>query len=103
MKEQKGAEVVNYDYNDSICRQVSNREPQLQKFSKEHDVIVFVSGKKAPTEKLYIPYVKPKTRKAISWKTNLNWIPTGLKQPILWEYAEQPRLQCGLWKMWPPL
>lgn len=33
--------------NDSICRQVSNREPQLFRFSGEHDVIIFVSGKKS--------------------------------------------------------
>jgi len=51
MKEQKGTDEVNYDYNDSICRQVSNREPQLQKFSREHDVIVFVSGKKSSNGK----------------------------------------------------
>ncbi len=37
--------------NDSICRQVSNREPQLTKFSKEHDVIIFVSGKKSSNGK----------------------------------------------------
>lgn len=42
---------VEFDANDSICRQVSNREPQLQKFSKEHDVIVFVSGKKSSNGK----------------------------------------------------
>ncbi len=39
------------DANDSICRQVSNREPQLRKFSHEHDVIVFVSGKKSSNGK----------------------------------------------------
>jgi 4-hydroxy-3-methylbut-2-enyl diphosphate reductase len=39
------------DANDSICRQVSNREPQLQKFSKENDVIIFVSGKKSSNGK----------------------------------------------------
>ncbi|MBC7920138.1 MAG: 4-hydroxy-3-methylbut-2-enyl diphosphate reductase [Ferruginibacter sp.] len=39
------------DANDSICRQVSNREPQLQKFAAEHDVIVFVSGKKSSNGK----------------------------------------------------
>ncbi|MDN5211212.1 4-hydroxy-3-methylbut-2-enyl diphosphate reductase [Fulvivirgaceae bacterium BMA12] len=33
--------------NDSICRQVSNREPHLLKFAGNHDVIVFVSGKKS--------------------------------------------------------
>lgn len=41
----------NFDYNDSICRQVSNREPQLRKFSKEFDVVVFVSGKKSSNGK----------------------------------------------------
>jgi len=39
------------DANDSICRQVSNREPQLQRFAKEHDVIVFVSGRKSSNGK----------------------------------------------------
>ncbi|MFD2248328.1 4-hydroxy-3-methylbut-2-enyl diphosphate reductase [Pontibacter ruber] len=40
-----------FDANDSICRQVSNREPQLAKFATEHDVIVFVSGKKSSNGK----------------------------------------------------
>jgi 4-hydroxy-3-methylbut-2-en-1-yl diphosphate reductase len=40
-----------FDANDSICRQVSNREPQLEKFSKEKDVIIFVSGKKSSNGK----------------------------------------------------
>lgn len=38
---------VDFSANDSICRQVSNREPQLQHFSQENDVIIFVSGKKS--------------------------------------------------------
>ncbi|WP_340152225.1 4-hydroxy-3-methylbut-2-enyl diphosphate reductase [uncultured Marivirga sp.] len=37
--------------NDSICRQVSNREPKLLEFSKQHDVILFVSGKKSSNGK----------------------------------------------------
>lgn len=47
------AEITTLDYNanDSICRQVSNREPQLQRFSKENDVILFVSGKKSSNGK----------------------------------------------------
>ena len=36
-----------FDANDSICRQVSNREPQLDKFARQHEVIVFVSGRKS--------------------------------------------------------
>jgi len=35
------------DANDTICRQVSNREPQISIFASSHDVIVFVSGKKS--------------------------------------------------------
>jgi 4-hydroxy-3-methylbut-2-enyl diphosphate reductase len=37
--------------NDTICRQVSNRVPQLTKFANAHDVIVFVSGKKSSNGK----------------------------------------------------
>jgi 4-hydroxy-3-methylbut-2-en-1-yl diphosphate reductase len=40
-----------FDANDSICRQVSNREPQLEKFSQDNNVIVFVSGKKSSNGK----------------------------------------------------
>ena len=42
---------VDFDANDSICRQVSNREPQLQRFAQENDVILFVSGKKSSNGK----------------------------------------------------
>ena len=37
--------------NDTVCRQVSNREPHLKIFSKEHDIILFVSGKKSSNGK----------------------------------------------------
>ena len=40
-----------FDANDSICRQVSNREPQLTQFSQNNDVVVFVSGKKSSNGK----------------------------------------------------
>lgn len=39
------------DFNDTICRQVSNREPELMKFSEKHDAIIFVSGKKSSNGK----------------------------------------------------
>jgi 4-hydroxy-3-methylbut-2-en-1-yl diphosphate reductase len=42
---------IDFNPNDSICRQVSNREPQLLNFSKEHDVVLFVSGKKSSNGK----------------------------------------------------
>jgi 4-hydroxy-3-methylbut-2-enyl diphosphate reductase len=37
--------------NDSICRQVSNREPKLYDFANQHDVVLFVSGKKSSNGK----------------------------------------------------
>lgn len=36
-----------FEAHDSICRQVSNREPRMKIFAEEHDVIIFVSGKKS--------------------------------------------------------
>ena len=36
---------------DSICRNVSNRDPHLRDFSKKHDVVVFVSGRKSSNGK----------------------------------------------------
>ncbi|WP_209330044.1 4-hydroxy-3-methylbut-2-enyl diphosphate reductase [Lunatimonas salinarum] len=48
IREAKGTLTeVDFNANDSICRQVSNREPQLLRFAAENDVIVFVSGKKS--------------------------------------------------------
>lgn len=32
---------------DTICRQVANRQPNIEKFAVKHDVIIFVSGKKS--------------------------------------------------------
>ncbi len=39
-------------YFDTICRQVANRIPQLQEFSKKHEVIVFVGGAKSSNGKV---------------------------------------------------
>lgn len=52
IKSAKGElEGVDFNANDSICRQVSNREPQLQRFAQANDVILFVSGKKSSNGK----------------------------------------------------
>ncbi len=50
-KARGSAGIEEFKANDSICRQVSNREPQLKQFSEQHDVIVFVSGKKSSNGK----------------------------------------------------
>jgi len=49
---QKGSlEETDFITNDTLCRQVSNREPQMRRFSSQHDVVVFVSGKKSSNGK----------------------------------------------------
>ena len=40
-----------FKYYDTICRQVANRVTQLRQFASEHEVILFVSGKKSSTGK----------------------------------------------------
>ena len=52
-KEKAGnSESVKFIVNDTLCRQVSGREPQLKEFAKENDVVVFVSGKKSSNGKM---------------------------------------------------
>ncbi|MCB2409654.1 4-hydroxy-3-methylbut-2-enyl diphosphate reductase [Hymenobacter lucidus] len=46
-----GGSLESFDANDSICRQVSNREPALRKFAVEYDVVLFVSGRKSSNGK----------------------------------------------------
>ena len=43
---------IKYIVNDTLCRQVSGREPQLKEFSNINDVIIFVSGKKSSNGKM---------------------------------------------------
>jgi 4-hydroxy-3-methylbut-2-enyl diphosphate reductase len=38
--------------NNTICGQVSNRQPRLKAFAKKHDVIIFVSGKESSNGKM---------------------------------------------------
>ena len=45
-------EKIKYIVNDTLCRQVSGREPQLKKFSNSNNVIIFVSGKKSSNGKM---------------------------------------------------
>ncbi|MGL4291971.1 MAG: 4-hydroxy-3-methylbut-2-enyl diphosphate reductase [Bacteroidales bacterium] len=43
---------VSFRYFDTICRQVANRMPNIREFAKNHDVILFVSGKKSSNGKV---------------------------------------------------
>jgi len=46
------ARANGFKANDTICRQVSNRDPQLRIFSTQYDVVIFVSGKKSSNGKV---------------------------------------------------
>ena len=45
-------ENVKYIVHDTLCRQVSGREPQLKQFAQDNDVVVFVSGQKSSNGKM---------------------------------------------------
>jgi 4-hydroxy-3-methylbut-2-enyl diphosphate reductase len=47
MEAVSGGKPVDFEWNDSICRQVSNRSVQLKEFASRFDVVVFVSGQKS--------------------------------------------------------
>jgi 4-hydroxy-3-methylbut-2-enyl diphosphate reductase len=47
MIETQQTENIKFISNDTICRQVSHRQPKLHEFVKKHDVIIFVSGQKS--------------------------------------------------------
>ena len=49
---------IDFITNDTICRQVSNRESVLRKFAQKHDVILFVSGKKSSNGKVLFEVCK---------------------------------------------
>lgn len=46
---QNGAQ---FEYIDTICRQVSNRIPNIKEFATKHDVILFVAGQKSSNGKV---------------------------------------------------
>jgi len=46
-----GNAKILFEANDTLCRQVSNREPQLKIFAQQNDVLIFVSGQKSSNGK----------------------------------------------------
>jgi 4-hydroxy-3-methylbut-2-enyl diphosphate reductase len=53
--EEKGIEV---DFNDTLCRQVSNRDIQLPTFVKKFDKVIFVAGTKSSNGKVLFEVCK---------------------------------------------
>jgi 4-hydroxy-3-methylbut-2-enyl diphosphate reductase len=58
MVEVQGTKKVEFIANDTICRQVSHRQPQLREFVKKHNVVVFVSGQKSSNGKMLFQVCK---------------------------------------------
>ena len=48
----KIANDVNFDYKDTICRQVANRTPHIKAFALNHEVVFFLSDKKSSNGKV---------------------------------------------------
>ncbi len=53
-----------FEYHDSICRQVSNRESKMKTFAKKHDVVLFVSGKKSSNGKALYKVCKDQNKRS---------------------------------------
>ena len=53
---------LKYIVHDTLCRQVSGREPQLKQFSTENDVVIFVSGKKSSNGKMLFQSCKEENK-----------------------------------------
>jgi 4-hydroxy-3-methylbut-2-enyl diphosphate reductase len=47
MRAESKGKPIDFEWNDSICRQVSNRSGHLRQFASRFDLIIFVSGKKS--------------------------------------------------------
>lgn len=76
--EEKGIEV---DFNDTLCRQVSNRDLQLPNFVKKFDKVVFVAGLKSSNGKVLFDVCKENNPNTffVSNKSELKreWFETG--------------------------
>ncbi len=69
-----GDDKLSFEANDTLCRQVSNREPQLKVFAQNNDVIVFVSGQKSSNGRVLFETCKAENEKSyfISEPSELN-------------------------------
>lgn len=77
MIETQKTDNIEFIYNDTICRQVSHRQPQLREFVKNHDVVIFVSGKKSSNGRMLYQVCKkenPNTHFVSDWdEINTDW------------------------------
>lgn len=57
-------EGVEFEYHDTICRQVAMRIPNIGKFAKEHSRVFFVAGKKSSNGKVLFAECKKNNEKS---------------------------------------
>jgi 4-hydroxy-3-methylbut-2-en-1-yl diphosphate reductase len=57
ISDQKGDDA-RFEYSDTICRQVSNRIPNITTFAQENEIVIFVSGKKSSNGKVLYEHSK---------------------------------------------
>ncbi len=50
--------------NDTVCRQVSNKDKKLREFALKHDIIIFVSGKKSSNGNMLFKICKEENERA---------------------------------------
>ena len=50
--EKRMQEGANFQYYDTICRQVSNRVPNMKEFAEKHDIVFFVAGEQSSNGKV---------------------------------------------------
>lgn len=60
---QVGGDLSTFKAFDTICRQVANRQPQLEEFSRSNEVVVFVSGKKSSNGKVLFETCKAQNKR----------------------------------------
>jgi len=48
----------NFEFFDTICRQVANRIPNITTFAQQNDIVIFVSGKKSSNGKILYEHSK---------------------------------------------
>lgn len=110
MKADGSGSELELEANDTLCRQVSNREPQLREFSAAHDVVLFVSGKKSSNGKVLFEVCKEVNANTYfisgidevnpEWLVNADSVGIcGATSTPMWlmeEVAEKLRLQAAL-------
>jgi 4-hydroxy-3-methylbut-2-en-1-yl diphosphate reductase len=82
LKEKLENQGIEVNFNDTLCRQVSNRDIQLRDFAKRFDVVIFVAGLKSSNGKVLFDVCKEHNPNTyfISNKTEINpiWIEDGM-------------------------